>query len=638
MVKRSAGTFFVLCGLLPAMTLAAWNAHGPSGGFAHAVVGSGDTLLIGTDDGIYRSTDGGAMWQHFGDLPRGITVSSIAVSPADPNVMLAGGASYRTIDGGAHWTPLDISFDHAAFSPVDPQNVVAVSGFYDSSHVLLCSSDGGVTFQSVWIDAMAAVADFASNAFIAVDANGAIYKSPNAKYPCIPPWPKVGQAQAFVTPYAMLQDPLNSNMFFISSDGLDATYFHRYDLATDTTTLITSNGGSAFVDPVQTGRLWLSGLDYNSLDYVLSESIDGGLTWPPVATDLPGLAFSADPAILDTLYGNDAVGFTVSRDAGLTWESRTQGVPLVQTFAVSIRAGNPGEVLAATVNGVAISGDGGLTWSPSDTSPTDSVNVFARSPADATLIYGGTRFGLFRSTDAGRNWQQITPPDEHYRYDSIEFDRVNPARMSAIRPNQVAWSEDAGSTWTAATIEGAGSFDFRQLAHNPRGTGIVYALAFLHNDVFTLYRASAHGQPLIPIAPDLPLNAIAVNPSNDRMLFAIAHDDAYQTSTAYLSVDAGDHWQARSTFDYPAYGLVSFDPCDGRTVYVQAVNMLHISHDLGLTWSTEQAELPFGIVNDIDMSCSAGTLSIAVATSRRGAEVRDPEFVDVILGDGFDGD
>jgi photosystem II stability/assembly factor-like uncharacterized protein len=638
MVKRIAGNVFVLCSLLPAMALAAWNAHGPSGGFAYAVVGSGDTLLIGTDDGVYRSTDAGATWQHFGDLPRGITVSSLAVSPADPNVMLAGGASYRTSDGGAHWTPLDTSFDHAAFSPLDPQYVVAVSGFYDANHVLLCSSDGGVTFQSVWIDAMAAVADFASTAFIAVDANGAIYKSPNAKYPCIPPWPKVGQAQAIMTPYAMLQDPLNSNMLFISTDGLDATYFVRYDLASDTTTWISSNGGSAFADPVQTGRLWLSGLDYSNGGYALSESLDGGMTWLAVMSDIPGVAIGADPTILDTLYGNDGVGFTVSRDAGLTWESRTEGVPLVQTSAVSIRTDAPGEVLAATANGVAISTDGGLTWSPSDTSPTESVNSFARSPADATLVYGGTRFGIFRSTDAGRNWQQVTPPDEHSGYDSIEFDRMNPTRMSAIQDYHVAWSEDAGSSWTAATIQGAGSADFRQLAHSPRGTGIVYALAFLHNDVFALYRASAHGQPLVAIAPDLPLNALAVNPSNDRMLFAIAHDESYQMSTTYLSVDAGDHWQARSTFAYPMFGLLSFDPCDGRTVCVQGINVLHISHDLGLTWSTEQAELPVGIVDDIDMSCTAGTLSMAVATFQRGAEVRDPEFVDVVLGDGFDGD
>ena len=453
MVKRNVGKILALCGLLPAMSLAAWNAHGPSGGFAYAVAGSGDTLLIGTDDGVYRSTDAGATWQRFGDLPRGVRVSSLAVSPADADVMLAGGASYRTNDGGAHWTPAPMAFDRAAFNPRNADYVVATSGFYVADHSFFCSGDAGITFGRLGFDVMAAVADFASDAFIAVGADGAIYKSSDTTSPCFAQWPTVGMAAVFMTPYALLQDPVNSDMFFISSDGLDASYFDRYDLSTDTTTLITSNGGRAFIDPVQTGRLWLSGWDYNNAGYALSESIDGGLTWPTVATDLPGLAIGVDPVIPDTLYGNDAVGFTVSYDAGLTWESKTQGVPLVQTFAVSIRTDKLGEVLAATVNGIAVTTDGGLTWSPSDTSPSESVNALARSPADAAQVYAGTQWGLFRSSDAGRNWQQITPLNEYDRYDSIEFDRVNSMRMSAIRDYQVAWSEDAGLSWTPATIE-----------------------------------------------------------------------------------------------------------------------------------------------------------------------------------------
>ena len=158
--------------------------------------------------------------------------------------------------------------------------------------------------------------------------------------------------------------------------------------------------------------------------------------------------------------------------------------------------------------------------------------------------------------------------------------------------------------------------------------------------MYALYRASAHGQPLVAIASDLLLNALAVNPSNDRMLFAIVHDETYRSATGYLSVDAGDHWQARSTFasDATAERQLRFDPCDARTVYMQAYNALYISHDLGLTWSAEQAELPVGIVHDIDAGCYAGTLSMAAATARSGAQVRDPEFVDAVLSDGFDGD
>jgi photosystem II stability/assembly factor-like uncharacterized protein len=625
---------------LPAIAAAAWNAHGPSGGTAWTVAGSGDNLLIGTADGVYQSSDAGATWHRFGDLPRGYVVSSLAVSPADPDVILAGGASYRTTDGGGHWTPLTTSFDKAVFNPLFPQSVVAIrSGIYSSDHVLSCSNDGGITFTDVGIEAAAVVADFATNAFTAIDTSNVVYKTSDTTNPCFVGWTNVGRAQTDTTPYGMLQDPLDSNVVFISSYGLDAAYFDRYDLGTNTTTPLVFAGGTAFADVVQPGRLWLSAYQDSDGTYHLWESTDGGSTWPDVVGGLAEYVIGTDPLIADTLYGNDAVGFAVSHDAGRTWESRTQGVPLSKVAAVSIRGDNPDELLAASPgDGISISSDGGLSWSHVATPPPNNVRSFARSPADPTLVYAGTDQGVYRSTDAGGNWQLISTPS-YYSYESIVIDRNDSTKMAAIAVSQVFWSDDAGSTWTAATIEGGGSADFREIGRNSYGSGIVYALAWLHNDVFALYRAPSHGQPLVAIAPDLPLNALAISPANDRILFAIAHDDQYLTATTYLSVDGGDHWLARGTFDAdPTFIHLRFDPCNAETIYLQAFDVLYISHDLGLTWSTEQADLPVNIVNDIDTRCTAGTLSMAVATYSHGAEVRDLELIDTILGDGFEGD
>ena len=627
--------------LAPVSAVAAWNAHGPAGGNAYGVAQSGDDLFVGTSDGVYQATNGTFAWQRRGDLPRGIRIEAVAVSPADSDVMLAGGSSsFRSTDGGEHWTALPVSFDDVVFSKVAPNHVVAVKGTpYSSDHALLCSSDGGATFHDVGIEAAAVVADASSGAFIAVDTANGVYKSASSDALCKSAWTMAGTAMTDSAPTALLQNPLDGNVVFISTYSLDASYLYRFDLTTGATSAALYVGGAAFVDPFQPTRVWLSGFDYGEGTQSLFESNDGGATWLDPLRDVVAKVIGTDAQHVDTLFGTQPAGFSVSGDAGLTWQIRADGIPLSSSHAVSIRPDLPLEILAAHSGGIAISTDGGMSWSPANTSPPPETLSLTRSPSDPSVVYAGTKWGVYRSVDAGRNWVALASEVDYRRYDTVVVDRANPAKLAAARSlSEIAWSDDGGATWSSATVEGGSHPEFRSIASNSRGSGAVYALAFLHNDVYALYRASAHGQTFVPIATDLPLNALAVSPSSDQLLFATAHDDQYETTTAYLSADGGATWTPRSTFENPDFVSIRFDACDARTVYVQGYDVLRVSHDLGRTWSGETADLPFGIVADIDVRCTNGTRSIAVATGVHGAEVRDPEFVDTLLTDGFDGD
>jgi photosystem II stability/assembly factor-like uncharacterized protein len=75
-----------------------------------------DTLYIGTTRGFFTSRDGGARWTQNQTIPHG-GVAAVAINPADPLVLYAGGADIgvvKSIDGGATWTAADTGLTNSA--------------------------------------------------------------------------------------------------------------------------------------------------------------------------------------------------------------------------------------------------------------------------------------------------------------------------------------------------------------------------------------------------------------------------------------------------------------------------------------------------------------------------------------------
>ncbi len=114
----------------------------------------------GPDDGLYKSTDGGATWAKLTGhgLPDGYTGRiGLAVAPSDGNRVYAlieakGGILWRSDDGGATWkmtssdTLVDqrpFYFSHIAVDPKDKNHVYAVS------EMLSESKDGGLKFKEI---------------------------------------------------------------------------------------------------------------------------------------------------------------------------------------------------------------------------------------------------------------------------------------------------------------------------------------------------------------------------------------------------------------------------------------------------------------------------------------------------------
>jgi photosystem II stability/assembly factor-like uncharacterized protein len=100
-----------------------------SGSRVWALLETPSGLLAGTDSGIYRWDAGNSHWVGLGSPKDVQVVTALAISPADPKVILAGtqpGALFRSEDAGASWKNLNVPIKPYVSSGFfeDPKSVV----------------------------------------------------------------------------------------------------------------------------------------------------------------------------------------------------------------------------------------------------------------------------------------------------------------------------------------------------------------------------------------------------------------------------------------------------------------------------------------------------------------------------------
>jgi len=374
-------------------------------------VGSGEANVRGNvsaGDGIYKSTDGGATWQHVW-RQRG-QIGTMIVHPENPDVAFAAVLGhafgpnpergvYRTTDGGATWERVlfrdaDTGASDVTFDPENPR--VLFAGLWQARRSpwgltsggpgsgLFVSRDGGDTWTELGTPGEGA-GEPGKEAGAGRDASGLPAK----------PWGRVGVRVAPSAPdrvYALIEAAEGG--LFRSDDG-GATWKR----------VNPSRGlrqrawyySNLTVDPYDADTVWfpqVSMLRTIDAGEMVRTAAAGGWDYHDVWID------PEDPDRM--IVGSDA-GVSLSRDGGATW--RRPPLPISQAYHVATDTRTPYRVMATLQDFGTASGpsnslhDGGIYLSDWHGVGGGEAGHIVADPEDPDVVYAGEYLGVVTRHD-----------------------------------------------------------------------------------------------------------------------------------------------------------------------------------------------------------------------------------------------
>jgi photosystem II stability/assembly factor-like uncharacterized protein len=299
--------------------------------------------------------------------------------------------------GNAYVTGLTLSSDFPVVPSAQP-----ITRLNDDAFVTKLNPDGSAFVYSTYIGGTSSD----SGNDIAVDSSGNAYV---AGYTYSADFPLLNAVQSTqkgtIDAFVAKLNPTGTALLY-------STYLGGYshDTAFD---LIVDNAGSAHL----TG--YTSSKDFptaNPLQGVkrgdsVFKSLNGGGSWGATNTGLSAAEvhkLAIDPTQPNTIYAGTENGVFKTVDGGSNWSVTDPGKIKNQVTDIAIDPTNPAIVYVATVAGVYKSTNGGNTWNSSDTGliSGQTVRVLAIDPSNTSVLLAGTPSnGIFRSTNAGANWQ-----------------------------------------------------------------------------------------------------------------------------------------------------------------------------------------------------------------------------------------
>ena len=412
------------------------------------------TLWIASSGGLFGSTDSGDTFEpHF--VGQG-QFQDVAVSPVDSQVVFAtttDGNIIRTDDGGQTWVSVAIGLPRTTITRVEVTEQYALLGL--SGTGVYRSDNGGASWgiSSAGMhgaDVMAISVDpLTQGPVLASTAGGGMFQTRTGGSV----WQESrGGLRAFQVT-SMQHDPVNPSIVY---------------------------GGT--INPLLAG------------DGSLYKSLDGGVSWQAIITQVSVFDVATHPTASGTIYVgiptdqfSGRSGLLRSSDGGDSFEEITGDfgeLGFHDVIEIEVDRDDPRRVYAIVRNPFLFPPDYQLVWTEDEgrswlgsgatTTPLSAVWV---DSTNRSRVLIGTTIGMFRSTNGGASFDPANvglPSDVAVSVSSVVSDSNDNSAVYISTSAGVFKSEDRGDSWVAAD-SGLEPFLVRQLVVDPSAAGQLYA-------------------------------------------------------------------------------------------------------------------------------------------------------------------
>jgi photosystem II stability/assembly factor-like uncharacterized protein len=250
-------------------------------------------------------------------------------------------------------------------------------------------------------------------------------------------------------------------------------------------------------------------------------------------------AFAAVPGHPDHIYLGTTTGWIYeSLDGGASWHhlARLGSSGDLILDHIIVDAENSNRMYAAgwwpdrDGGGLWISNDRGHSWSEAPGLHGQSIRAFVQAPSDPRTLFAGTLQGVFRSTDAGATWEQISPAGDReiHEVESLAVDPQNPSVVYAGTWHLPWKTTDGGKTWHSIKRGLIVDSDVFSIIVDPHKTRTVYLSAcsgiYKSDDAGLLFR-KIEGIP----SSARRTRVLMQDPANPQIVYAGTTEGLYKT-------------------------------------------------------------------------------------------------------------
>ncbi len=545
------------------------------------------------DANVWKSTNAGQAWQQLGERGFGAHIfANIAIHPRDPEVIYASnGLLHKSTDGGKTWRSLGIGSGESmgvisiAFAPSNPQIIYAG----DDLGLAFKSSDGGLSWKAFPVTqapVIELVVDSA-NPDVAYAGTGAggVFKTTDGGRS----WTRVFSQPISSEPQgrrSLVIDPADPRHLYV---GTPSGIYESRDSGMEWQRLSTAPRDPLSLVIASSRTLYAS-----TEEGEVFKSTDGGRTWQ--STGYQPARWGSDPYLAvhpndpDVVYVGSTKGFAKSIDGGRTWTTINEGFAVDDFFTLALDPLDPDTIYAGLfwTMGMYESTDGGRNWAwlpeymHSQGGHEHYPMQIAIDPRNPQIVYVTGAYGLRKTTDRGRTWQDVRGPFFGHHVHGLALSPTDPDVLyvgsapgeTSLPGSHLYQSRDAGRTWAELDQPlRERDVNFYQIAVAPSDPRVIYVAVNSHAFVLPhehpgrggVLKSTDGGQTWVLVNNGLrkpEVFAVAVDPRQAEIAYAGTDEGLYKTT------DGSRNWQRLEGLPRDAVHAIALHPTNPDMIAV----------------------------------------------------------------------